>query len=155
MREPELVNRVAELLDGEDVVAAGIFNPRGHSGAFFAGGFAGDSVGARLGDLAGDIGSAGGAIAGARIHDAASGLPEWLVLAVTPTAVIGFDTDRRRRPTQALFRVSRANLDVKVHQRVNVRVLELVDRDTGDSVELEGNRVPTLHTRAVIDALRD
>jgi hypothetical protein len=153
MRESELVNRVAELLDGEEVVAAGIFNPRGHSGAFFAGSFAGDSVGAPFGNLAGNISSAGGAIAGQRMHDAASGLPEWLVLGVTPTAVIGFDTDSRRRPTRPLFRLERANVDVKVHQRVNVRVLELIDRSSGDSVELEGNRIPLVHTGAVLDAL--
>jgi hypothetical protein len=72
---------------------------------------------------------------------------------VTPTAVVGFDTDRRRRPTRLIFRLDRSHLDTEVHQRVNVRVLELVDRDTGASVQLEGNRVPTVHTGAVFKAL--
>jgi hypothetical protein len=49
MNEQELIDRTAGLLSeqgaGETVIAAGIFNPRGHTGAMFAGGIAGDSVG--------------------------------------------------------------------------------------------------------------
>jgi hypothetical protein len=158
MNEQELIERSAEVIaragTAEEVVAAGIFNPRGHTGAMFAGGLIGDSAGGPLGNLVSSIGTAGGALAGAKIHDAASGLPEWLVVAVTPTSVVGFDTDRRRRPSGIIFRLPRAALETKVHQRVNVRVLELIHRDSGDSVELEGNRVPMLHTNDVIKALR-
>ncbi len=158
MREQKLVDLAAERLAeqgiAEEVLAAGIFNPRGHTGAMFAGGFAGDEAGSAAGGLGGSIGTVGGAVAGARLHDAASGLPSWLVLAVTPTAVVGFDTDRRRRPTRAIFRLERSRLEARVHQRLNVRVLELVDRDAGTSVELEGNRIPTLHTGAVLRELR-
>ena len=46
-----------------------------------------------------------------------------------------------------------AGLETKVHQRVNVRILELIHKDTGSTVQLEGNRVPTLHTKDVIKAL--
>jgi hypothetical protein len=159
VKEQELVDRVAGLLAEddarEDVLAAGIFNPGGHTGAMFAGGFAGDSAGGTLGELGSSIGIAGGALAGARLHDAASGLPEWLVVAVTPNRVVGFDTDRRRRPTRIIFRLERARLDTRIHQRVNVRILELIDRDTGARVRLEGNRVPTLHTGDVLKALRE
>ncbi len=159
MNEQELIDRTTELLAEqgapETVTAAGVFNPRGHTGALFAGGFVGDSAGGPFGNLASSIGTAGGALAGARMHDAASGLPEWLVVAVTSTSVVGFDTDSRRRPTDVIFRLDRANLETKLHQRVNVRVLELVDRATGASVQLEGNRVPTLHTKDVIKALHD
>jgi hypothetical protein len=159
VKEQELVDRVAGLLGEhgvhEQVLAAGIFNPRGHSGAMFAGGLAGDSAGGTLGTLAGSIGTAGGALAGARLHDAASGLPEWLVVAVTPTFVFGFDTDQRRRPTRVLFRLERNRLDTAIHQRVNVRILELTDHETGATVQLEGNRIPTLHTGDVLSALRD
>jgi hypothetical protein len=157
MNEQELIDRAAEVLAEhgarETVIAAGIFNPRGHTGAMFAGGLAGDSVGGSLGSLGSSVGTAGGALAGARLHDAASGLPEWLVVAVTAASVVGFDTDGRRRPTRPIFRLERSKLATKVHQRVNVRVLELIDRDTGASVQLEGNRIPTLHTGAVLQAL--
>ena len=159
MNEQELIERTSAVLaeNGapEDVEAAGIFNPRGHTGSMFAGGIIGDSVGGAAGDLASSIGTVGGALAGAKVHDANTGLPEWLVLAVTPTSVVGFDTDSRRRPTRPIFRFDRSELETKVHQRVNVRILELVHKESGASVQLEGNRVPTLHTKDVIKALHD
>ncbi len=49
--------------------------------------------------------------------------------------------------------LERSSLEARVHRRVNARILELVDRETGASVQLEGNRVPTLHTGDVIKAL--
>jgi hypothetical protein len=49
--------------------------------------------------------------------------------------------------------VPRAGLQTKVHQRVNVRVLELVDEESGSQIELEGNRLPITHTKDVIDEL--
>src|SRR6186713_1368354 len=133
MNEQELIERTTEVLAEsgapENVEAAGIFNPRGHTGSMFAGGIV------------------GGAVAGAKVHDATTGLPEWLVVAVTPTSVVGFDTDGRRRPTRPIFRFARSELETKVHQRVNVRILELIHKDTGSSVQLEGNRIPLLHTK--------
>ncbi len=160
MTEEELVRRVGEVLAEQgvetEVLAAGIFFPRGHTGSMFVGGFAGDSAGGALGGMGGSVGAAGGAVAGAKLHDAASGLPERMVVAVTPTAVLGFDSvrDHGRRPTAMLFNVPREQLTANVHQRVNVRILELVDNDTGASVQLEGSRVPTLHTGDVFKALR-
>ena len=158
MKEEELVSRVTDLLREagaeEPVVAAGIFNPRGHTGGMFAGGLAGDSVGGAFGGLGSSIGTAGGALAGAKANDAASGLPEWLVLAVTEANVVGFDTDGRRRPTRPIFRLERARLETKVHQRVNVRVLELVEESSGARLELEGNRIPVTHSKDVIELLR-
>jgi hypothetical protein len=56
-------------------------------------------------------------------------------------------------PTALVFQVPRAGLTAKVHQRVNVRVLELIDTDSGSRIELEGNRVPLTHSKDVIDAL--
>jgi hypothetical protein len=158
--EHELVQRVGEVLAEqgvtEEVLAAGIFFPRGHTGSMFAGGAVGEGLGGSLSGLAGSVGVAGGAIAGGRASDALSGLPERMVVAVTPSAVFGFDSvrDHGRRPTSLLFRISRDRLTSRVHQRVNVRVLELVDDASGASVELEGSRVPTLHTGDVLKALR-
>ena len=136
------------------MLAAGIFFPRGHTGSIFAGGFAGDSAGGALGAMGGSVGAAGGAIR-AKLHDA-SWLPERMVVAVTPTAVLGFDSvrDHGRRPTAMLFNLPRGQLTARVHQRVNVRILELVDDAIGASVELEGSRVPTLHAADVFKALR-
>lgn len=159
MDEHELVQRVGEVLAeqgvAEEVLAAGIFFPRGHTGAMFAGGAVGEGVGGSLSGLAGSVGVVAGAAAGGHVNDAAAGLPERMVVAVTPTAVLGFDSvrDHGRRPTGLLFRLPRERLSSRVHQRVNVRILELVDDATGATVELEGSRIPTLHTGDVLKAL--
>ena len=154
MNEQEMVSRAQAALErsGVDdrVEAAAIFLPRGHFGSAFAGGFIGDEL------VGGGIGAAGGALAGMKAHDAAAPTPERCMVAVTPGKVYGFDTERGkggRVPTRAVFAVDRTSLEVKVHQRFNVRVLELIGAD-GAAVELEGPRLPGFHAGAVIDALR-
>jgi hypothetical protein len=52
-----------------------------------------------------------------------------------------------------IFRLPRTGLTASVHQRVNVRVLELVDVETGARVQLEGNRLPVTHSKDLISAL--
>ncbi len=47
-----------------------------------------------------------------------------------------------------------ADVSVEVHQRVNVRVLELIDAASGSRLEVEGNRLPVTHSKDVIDHLR-
>ena len=64
-----------DLGDSEAVTAAGQFQPRGHTGSMFAGGMIGDSLAGGAGGLADSVATTGGALAGARMHDAASGLP--------------------------------------------------------------------------------
>jgi hypothetical protein len=158
MAEEQMIRIVEDALRelgvGEEVVAVGQFMPRGHTGAMFAGGLVGDSLGGPGGGLADSVATAGGSIAGARLHDAASGLPRMMLVGVTATHVCGFDSASRHRPAGPLvFRVRRDALEIKVHQRVNVRVLELVDTTTGSRIELEGSRVPVTHSRDVISAL--
>jgi hypothetical protein len=48
--------------------------------------------------------------------------------------------------------VPREGLEAKVHQRVNVRVLELID-EGGSRIELEGMRLPITHSKDVIEEL--
>ncbi|HMO00306.1 MAG TPA: hypothetical protein PKD59_12915 [Miltoncostaeaceae bacterium] len=139
----------------EEVEAAGEFQPRGHTGAMFAGGFIGDELGSGFGNLGDSIATVGGAIAGGRIHDATTGLPTWMMVGVTPTHVCGFGEAKRRKEAGPLvFRVPRSQLEVKVHQRVNVRILELIDSESGSRIELEGSRIPVTHTKDVIEALQ-
>ncbi len=160
MSEEQMVGIVeqalVELGVAEQVVAAGQFMPRGHTGSMFAGGFVGDSLAGSTGSLRDAIGTAGGALAGAKMHDAASGLPSTMLVGVTPTHVCGFAAKTRHSPAGPLvFRVPREGLEVKVHQRVNVRVLELIDSASGSRIELEGNRIPLTHSKDVIDALQE
>jgi len=152
---PELVQRALEAHGIDDeVIAAGDFNPRGHSGAMFAGGLAGGEVGEKFGGLGEGVGVATGSLAGMHASDAASGLPEKMLIGVSPTTVYGFaERTRHEEPTELVFRISRADLTVSVHKRVNVRVLELIHGSSDARIELEGNRLPVTHSRDVIEAL--
>jgi hypothetical protein len=77
-----------------------------------------------------------------------------MLIGVSPTTVYGFaERTRHEEPTELVFRISRADLTVSVHQRVNVRVLELIDGSSDSRIELEGNRIPVTHSRDVIEAL--
>lgn len=151
----ELVQRALERSGIDDeVVAVGQFNPRGHVGGMFAGGLAGGNAGDRLGNLGGGIGVAAGSLAGQRAVDHASGLPRSVLVAVSAERVYGFDAPTRHTdPRGIVFNLRRQDLETKVHQRVNVRILELIDTASGDSVQLEGNRLPMTHSGDVIKAL--
>jgi hypothetical protein len=156
MSEEKIVNVVNEALASaaieDTVIAAGEFNPRGHSGAGFAGGLIGGDIGDSMGSLAGGVGTAGGYVAGTRAHDAASGLPERMVVGVSETMIYGF-AGNRAHPKALVFRLLREGLEAKVHQRVNVRVLELIDTESGSRIELEGMRLPITHSNDVIQEL--
>jgi hypothetical protein len=145
---------LAERRVDDEVVAAGQFNPRSHTGGMFVGGMAGGDAGSALGGAADAIGTAAGSLAGMRAADAASGLPETMLVGVTDSTVYGFaGRSRRQVPTDLAFEVPRAGLTARVHQRVNVRVLELIHEDSGSTIELEGNRLPVTHSKDVIEAL--
>ena len=156
MSEEKIVEVVNEALASagiqDTVTAAGEFNPRGHSGAGFAGGWIGGDIGGTMGSLGDSIATVGGYVAGTRAHDAATGLPQRMVVGVSETMVYGF-AGNRAHPKALAFRVPREGLEAKVHQRVNVRVLELIETDSGSRIELEGNRIPLTHSKDVIGAL--
>jgi hypothetical protein len=151
MSEDKMRDAVQEALGREgvtdEVIAAGQFNPRGHTGAMFAGGLAGDELG-------GTLGTAAGSIAGPAASDEASGLPQSMLVGVTATHVYGFaGRSRSEVPEKLAFQTEREGLEAKVHKRVNVRVLELIHPDSGSKIELEGNRLPVTHSKDVIDEL--
>ena len=154
---------MVELLQGaleergiEDrVEAAGQFNPRGHSGGMFVGGLLGGDAGSALGGVGESVGVGAGSLAGMKAADAASGLPDKMLVGVSATTVYGFAAPTRRsEPTALAFQVPRDGVTAKVHQGVNVRVLELIDDASGSRIELEGNRLPVTHSKDVIEALR-
>ena len=154
MKEPQLVSKVQSALVrsgiDDEIRAAGIFNPRGHSGSMFVGGLIGGDLGDEVG--LGGVGTVGGGLAAQHLHDAASGLPERMLVGVSDSMVYGFE-EHGRESTRLVFQVERSGLETKVHQRFNVRVLELIHPDTGSSVELEGFRLPGIHAGDVIHAL--
>ena len=159
MSEEKMEHAVQEALAArgveDEVIAAGQFNPRGHSGGMFVGGMAGDTAGGALGGVGDAIGTVAGIGAGGAAADEASGLPAYMLVGVTANAVFGWaGQSRSKTPTQLVFEVDRSDLEVKVHQRANVRVLELVHRSDGSTIELEGNRLPITHSKDVIEALQ-
>jgi hypothetical protein len=155
--------RMVELLQGalaargikDEVLAAGQFNPRGHTGGMFAGGLVGSEAGSLLGDAGEIVGAEAGSLGGMHAADARSGLPAKMLVGVSATTVYGFAAPTRRdKPTALVFQVPRASLTARIHQRVNVRVLELIDDASASRIELEGNRLPLTHSKDVIDVLR-
>jgi hypothetical protein len=156
MSEEKIVDVVNQALASagieDSVIAAGEFNPRGHSGAGFAGGLIGGDIGDSMPSPVSGIMTVGGYMAGTKASDAASGLPGRMVVGVSDTTVYGF-AGNRAHPKALAFRVPRKGLEAKVHQRVNVRVLELIDSESGSRIELEGMRLPITHSKDVIQEL--
>ena len=159
MSEEKMLEAVQAALDDHGIEdkleAVGQFNPRGHTGGGFAGGFIGGDIGGVAGSLGDAVGTVAGYSAGTRANDAASGLPDWMLVGVSESNVYGFaGRSRSKEPTELVFQVPRDRIEAKVHQRVNVRILELIDESTGSRIELEGNRIPVTHSKDVIDLLR-
>ncbi len=159
MSEDEIIERAQQALRDagvdDELVAAGEFSPRGRSGASFIGGVAGSEAGSMIGGGVGDaVGLVAGVAAGGRAVDAASGMPAYVVVGVSDTMVYGLAGRRNHPSHDVVFEIPRADIEVEVHQRMNVRVLELIHRSNGDRIELEGNRLPVTHSKDVIDHLR-
>lgn len=159
MSEERMVELVQDALRergiDDRIVAVGQFNPRGHSGGMFAGGLVGGDAGSGLGSLGESVGVGAGSLAGMRAADASSGLPASMLVGVSDSTVYGFAARTRHdEPSELAFQVPRSGVTAKVHQRVNVRVLELIDDESGSRIELEGNRLPVTHSKDVIEVLR-
>ena len=138
----------------DEVIAAGQFNPRGQTGSIFAGGLAGGTLGEVGGSVGEAVGDVAGVTGGMRANAAAHGMPEFMLVGVTADGVYGFEgRSRSKEPGALIFKAERAGLEVKVHKRVNVRVLELIHPETNSRIELEGSRVPLTHSKDVIEAL--
>ena len=158
MSEERMLELVQEALAArgidDRVVAVGQFEPRGHTGGLFVGGLLGGDAGGLLGSVGEAVGTGAGALAGMRAADAGSGLPDQMLIGVSETTVYGFAAPTRHsEPRELAFQVPRAEITAKVHQRVNVRVLELIDEASGSRIELEGNRLPLTHSKDVIEHL--
>lgn len=133
----------------------GQFMPRGMTGSMFAGGLIGDEVGGAFGEVGDAIGTAAGALGGMAANAGSRGMPIQMLVGASDSTVYGFAMreGRRKEPHHLVFQVPREGLDVKVHGRLNVRVLELIDDKTGSKVELEGNRLPITHSHDLIKFL--
>ena len=139
----------------DELKAVGEFYPRGHIGGLFIGGLIGGAAGDAFGSAGELVGDAAGAMIGMHAADKASGLPSRVFVAVSDSAIYLLDGEfePRAEPHQVIGALKRSDVTVKVHQRVNVRVVELLDAN-GSKVELEGARMPMFHVGDVLDVLQ-
>jgi hypothetical protein len=158
MAEADMIRAVQAALDHrgiDDTIAeVGQFSPRGMTGSMFAGAMIGDEVGSAFGGVGEAVGEVAGVLGSRSATAASSGLPKQLLVGASDSMIYGFKMhSRRKEPDDLVFQVPRAGLDVKVHARVNVRILELIDERTGSKIELEGNRLPITHSHDFIKFL--
>ena len=160
MAEKDMIAAVQAALDhmgiDDRIEEVGQFQPRGQSGALFAGGMIGSQVGGAFGDVGDAIGLGVGAVAGNAANAASSGLPSQMLVGASASTIYGFPLAKLGRkdvPDELVFQVARHGLEIKVHGRVNVRTLELVQPETGARIELEGNRLPITHSNDLIKYL--
>jgi hypothetical protein len=160
MAEQHMIDAVQAALEREGiddkVEQVGQFEPRGNVGSLFAGSMIGGSAGSAFGQTGEIVGDIAGTLAGPEINSSASGLPREMLVGASSTTVYGFQMGRggrRAEPRALLFAVPIDKLSMKVHGRVNVRILELTDAESGSKIELEGNRLPITHSHDLIQYL--
>jgi hypothetical protein len=157
MADETMVALVQQALDDREikdqVLAAGEFKPRGHSGELFVGWLTGGEASEPL-DISEFAGVGFSSLPGIPVADAGSELPERMLIAVSSSAVYGFAAGSRDdEPTELIFSLTRSGITVNVHKRANVPILELIDESSGSKIELEGDRPPVTHSKDVIEAL--
>ena len=158
MSEEKMLEAVQAALDDRGIddrlEAVGQFNPRGHTGGGFAGGLIGGDVGGVAGSLGDAVGTAAGYAAGT--HGPRARPPgcrigcSWESRDDQPSYGFCREGRRSKEPTDLVFQVPRDRIEVKVHQRVNVRVARA--RSTtrpGRASSSRGNRIPLTHSKDV------
>ena len=153
MSDEKLIEEAQAFLgEGEHVVAAGIFQPRGSTGGMVGAagaGFATDNI---VGELVG----AAAAVESGRTMSHVDGVPRWTMLAVTPATLYAIACDQHAvgwKPRETFAAFDRSKVRFTVHGRVNVRTLTVEDPDSDRSYQWEGNRIGPAHAKAVIEAL--
>jgi hypothetical protein len=142
----------ASRLDDE-VVAVGLFSPRGSSGGMIAGGLVGDVVGGLGGVVGSALGDLAGASAGRKVAGDIHNLPKDLIVGVSKEWVYGASMPGRKTPSILLFRVTRDGLVATTKDRLSVRILELQVLGDAEPIRLEGNRNPMTGAKSVISEL--
>jgi len=152
--DEKLIEEARKFLgeEGDEVVVAGMFEPRGATGGLMGAtgaGFATDNI---VGEIAG---AAVGLEAG-RAMSHADHVPRWTMLAVTPTRLHAIACGQHGvgwQPQETFATFDRSHIKATVHRRVNVRTLTIEDPDSGNTYRWEGNRIGPAHAKAVFEAL--
>lgn len=153
MSDEKLIEEAQAFLgEGERVEAAGMFQPRGTTGAMegsFGAGLATDNI-------AGELAGAAVSVEAGRAMSHVDDVPRWTMLAVTPTTVHAIRCGQHGvgwQPEETFATFDRSKIQVTVHARVNVRTVTIEDPDTGRRFEWEGNRIGPAHAKDVIELL--
>ena len=154
MSEQKLVEMVQPLVGGEEVLGAGVFEPRGTSGTQGAAMGAGFGTDSTVGLAVGALGVIGAGHATAAVEHE----PRWTIVAVTPTRVLAFEgltEGIHWTPGSCYATFDRSSLAVTVHGRVNVKVMVLEDLADHRRLELETARWGPQHGTVVLHLLAD
>jgi hypothetical protein len=153
MSDEKLIEQAHAFLgEGEQVLAAGMFEPRGSTGGLIgatSAGFATDNI---VGEIAG---AAAGLEAG-RAMSHVDDVPRWTMLAVTPSTLHAIACGQHGigcQPESTFASFDRSRIKATVHRRVNVRTLTIEDPDSARTYQWEGNRIGPAHAKDVFRAL--
>src|SRR3712207_1804445 len=92
----------------------GQFQPRGQTGALFAGGMIGSELGGALGAVGDGIGLGAGSVGGIAANSASRGLPSRMLVGASASTIYGFkmaNMGRTKEPHELLFHVPREGLE--------------------------------------------
>jgi hypothetical protein len=154
MGREERIRAAARGLTGEDVLDVAICHPDGYVDAQVAGTVAGGAAGSLVGHGFATVGSVLGTAAGGRLFAAGAGLPEWIVLAVTPGHVYVMGTSEYHdTDLTPLVRFDRDHLEVRMTSGLT-RHLTLTDTEHGVSLPLQAKLVGSLGIKALVELLR-
>ena len=153
MSDEKLVEEAAAYLGGdEQVLAAGIFQPRGTTGGMMGAtgaGFATDNI-------VGEIAGVAAGIESGRAMSHVDGVPRWTMLAVTPTTLYAIKCGQHGvgwQPKETFATIDRSKARVTVHGRVNVRTLTVEDPQVEHGADVRVARIGPAHAKPVIEAL--
>lgn len=139
----------------DEMLAVGLFAPRGSNVGLLAGGLVGDVVGGGLGGALGSaLGELGGTAAGRKVAGDIHELPSDLIVGVSSDWVYGATLPGfRSSPSTLLFRISRDGLEATKQNRMSVLILGLQAPDDPNPITLEGNRNPMTGAKSVVNEL--
>jgi hypothetical protein len=153
MSEASLVEQAQEAIGSQEkVLAAGVFQPRGTSGAM-TGGFGVGGAAGKIGEAV--LGAAG--VMGGRVLSEVEDIPRWTLIAVTPTHLHAFHAHGfgpAFRIGEPLARWRRDKIAFTIHGRVGVRTFEVEDLETGHTYEFETPRFGAVHGAVVLNLLQ-
>ncbi len=157
MNERVLVSQAQEVVGQDDVLlAAGVFQPRGTQAGVGGGAAVGGGLARGVAGMA--LTAAGIAVGGLAGQTAAGDLPtpRWTVLAVSAERIYGLTGHGEGfaiRPGEVFAVLRRDEVETRVHERVGVRVLEIIENGTGAALELETARLGGWHGTDVLRLL--